>query len=97
MRTQQTVHEAAKSLPAQRLEQHGPTWLGRGRKTGPTSLHQVEGVAGAWMVAEGIPILMELVQCRMSEPSGEDEEARDGGGGDGDGFVGRGMCGRADG
>ena len=47
-------------------------------------------------IAEGI-ILMELVQCRMSEPRGEDEEAGDGGGGDGDGFVGRGMGGRADG
>ena len=58
----------------------------------------LNGLLGAHMLAaDGMHvILMELVQCRMSEPRGEDEEAGDGGGGDGDGFVGRCVHGRAD-
>ena len=57
------------------------------------SLHEVEGMVGAVIiVVEGI--LMEFIQRRMGEPRRQDEEACDGGSGDGDGFVGR--YGRAD-
>lgn len=93
VRTQQAVDDVAKSLPTQGLEQHGTTGLGPRRLVGPMPLHQIEGMVGVGsVIAEGI--LLKFVQCRMSEPRRQDEEARDGGSGDGDGLVGR--YGRAD-
>lgn len=94
MRAEQAVDDVAESLPSQGFEQQGTAGPGLRRLVGSMSLHQIEGMVAVVIIVIAEGIRVEFVEGRLGEPSGEDEEARDGGGGDGDGFVGGCVYGR---